>query len=81
MKKIQLQVQTMYQSYPKSLVLGMIVKQPQVGKFYTQSYNVDRLEAALLEEGRIPTETIHEFIASLKPQPISKAKPKGNQLF
>ena len=66
MKKIIAHFNKFYQENHKSVVLGMVTKNNEITKFYTNLYNIDRLEVALLEEGTIDPEVTLNFIKELK---------------
>ena len=66
MKKIIAHFNKFYQENHKSVVLGMVTKNNEITKFYTNLYNIDRLEVALLEEGTIDPEVTVNFIKELK---------------
>ena len=66
MEKIINKFNKFYQENPGSATLGLISNRDVITKFYTNLYNIDRLEVALLEEGTIDPDITVEFIKELK---------------
>lgn len=66
MKKIIAHFNKFYQENHKSVILGLVTKNNEITKFYTNLYNMDRLEVALLEEGIIDPDVVVDFIKELK---------------
>lgn len=66
MKEIVSHIEKFQQANPTSTLLFDIVTYDKVHTIYSNLYNIDRLEVALLEEGKISEFEIAKFIYSLK---------------